>query len=369
MDLPLIDDLRQLFVANTPMLDVRAPVEFEHGAFPNTVNIPLMNDEERRDVGIRYKEAGQEKAIELGAELVTPEKRAQRIAQWSEFVQQNPQGVLYCFRGGLRSKISQQWIYEQTGVLYPRVKGGYKAMRSFLLDELEASVADISPVVISGRTGIGKTLLLQQLKQHIDLEGIYCHRGSAFGNRAWPQPTQINVENQLSIELLRFRAQGIKQLVFEDEGANIGSRRLPESIVTMLRSAPLVLLEATPEERIEVVFDEYVTQALADFEQVLGNPQKAFSAWAEHMLDSLARIERRLGGVRFVTMRDGLKAAIDLHRHQGDTRLYHDWIHSLLVDYYDPMYDYQLSKKQDRIVFRGTVEDIRDYLGTQFSIC
>jgi tRNA 2-selenouridine synthase len=78
------------------------------------------------------------------------------VQNWQNFIEHNPQGVLYCFRGGMRSKISQQWIYEQTGTIYPRVKGGYKAMRRFLIDELEVSAQQLKPVMLGGRTGIGK---------------------------------------------------------------------------------------------------------------------------------------------------------------------------------------------------------------------
>ena len=164
MDIPQIEDYQRLFIEDVPMMDVRAPIEFEHGAFPHTENLPLMNDEDRHEIGIRYTEKGQDAAIELGHELVSGETRKQRIAAWASFTRQHPEGVLYCFRGGMRSKITQQWIYENTGVVYPRVKGGYKALRRYLLDTLDATTETIQPVILSGRTGTGKTVLLQQLQ-------------------------------------------------------------------------------------------------------------------------------------------------------------------------------------------------------------
>jgi tRNA 2-selenouridine synthase len=36
----------------------------------------------------------------------------------------------------------------------------------------------------------------------------------------------------------------------------------------------------------------------------------------------------------------------DLDQHRA-------WIRGLLVDYYDPMYEYQMTKKQQRVVFKG----------------
>jgi len=128
MNLPQIDDYRSILLSNTPLLDVRAPVEFNQGAFPLAENFPLINNQEREAIGIRYKKQGQDEAIKLGHELVQGDIKQQRVNHWQDFFTQHPQGVLYCFRGGMRSKISQQWIYEQTGQVYPRIKGGYKAM-------------------------------------------------------------------------------------------------------------------------------------------------------------------------------------------------------------------------------------------------
>ena len=107
-----------LFLNDIPMMDVRAPVEYEKGAFPHTINQPLMNDEERHLVGIRYKQKGQDSAIELGNELVCGEIKTKRIEQWLAFAQKHPEGYLYCFRGGLRSRTTQQWIRE-AGIEYP----------------------------------------------------------------------------------------------------------------------------------------------------------------------------------------------------------------------------------------------------------
>ena len=197
MDLPQIDDYRSLFLNETLLLDVRAPIEFDQGAFPFTENLPLINDQERADIGLRYKNLGQDEAIELGHKLVQGKVKNARINNWSIFFEQHPEGALYCFRGGMRSKISQQWIYEKTGKIFPRIKGGYKAMRRFLIDELESSSQRIEPVMLGGRTGIGKTLFLKNIKQQIDLEEIFHQRGSVFGKHVTPQPTQIDIENNL----------------------------------------------------------------------------------------------------------------------------------------------------------------------------
>lgn len=182
---PDTDDYLSLFLNDVPLMDVRAPVEFSRGSFPNTENAPLMNDEERHRVGICYKEKGQDKAIELGHQLVSGDIKAQRIEAWKRFVARHPEGYLFCFRGGLRSRLTQEWIRD-AGIDYPLVKGGYKALRRFLIDSLEAQVKSGEFRILSGRTGTGKTRVLQQLPNPVDLEGLANHRGSSFGRQVTP---------------------------------------------------------------------------------------------------------------------------------------------------------------------------------------
>ena len=367
MDLPQIDNYRSLFLNDTPLLDVRAPVEFNQGAFPFTENFPLINDQERTDIGVCYKNLGQEEAIKLGHKLVQGETKISRVNNWGNFFKQHPQGLLYCFRGGMRSKISQQWIYEQTGIVYPRVKGGYKAMRRFLIDELETSSQCIQPVMLGGRTGIGKTLLLKKIKQQIDLEGLFHHRGSVFGKHVTPQPSQIDIENKLSIELLKLRNKEHLQIVLEDEGTNIGSRRIPEALFNKMKQSPLILLEASVDERINITFEEYVIEALAENQSFYGKEQ-GFTEWASQLHTSFDKIQRRLGGARYKELKILLSDAIQQQQSTGDSEHHKAWIKTLLVDYYDPMYDYQTSKKENRVIFKGRQDEVLHYLKDRYQI-
>jgi len=366
IELPQLDDFRSLFLNNTQLLDVRAPVEFNQGAFPLTKNIPLINNQERTDIGIRYKNAGQDEAIRLGHELVQGKIKDDRVEQWTHFVKQNPEGVLYCFRGGMRSKISQQWIYEKTGIVYPRVKGGYKAMRRFLIEQLEESSQRISPVILSGRTGIGKTLFLNNITQKIDLEGLYHHRGSVFGKHVTPQPSQIDIENNLSIELLKHLQKEHKKIILEDEAGNIGSRRLPECLIQKMKISPVVLLDASINERIEITFQEYIIQALAEHQEFHG-AGKGFDLWSEQLLENIDKIQRRLGGVRHKKLKNMLQNAIKKHV-AGEVESHKEWIKVLLVEYYDPMYDYQLNNKKERIIFKGNKNEVFDFLNKEEKI-
>ena len=366
-DLPEVDDLLQLFLNDTPLMDVRAPVEFNEGAFPAANNIPLINDEERHVIGKTYKDLGQDEAIKLGVELVSGTTKSDRLAQWQQFTQAHPEGVLYCFRGGMRSKVTQQWLFEETGTRYPRVKGGYKVLRRFLIDQLEAISPKLKPVVIGGRTGVGKTKFLQSLTPNLDLEGLAWHRGSAFGSHATPQPTQIDFENRLSIEVLKLFHGGNPYFIAEDESRNVGHRHMPMSFFEPFSLAPIIVLDETEEHRINITHQEYIHEALAEFVELHGE-EAGFEAWADSLSDSLFRIRKRLGGVKYEKINKELHDALQLHKTQNDTTAHRAWIKSLLIDYYDSMYEYQLSKKSDRIVFTGNRDDVLEKLKTIYKI-
>ncbi len=366
MELPLIDDYRRLFLDDVPLLDVRAPVEFAEGAFPQATNLPLLSDEERHLIGIRYKEAGPDAAVELGRELVDGEPRRKRTQAWVDYVRRHPHGVLYCFRGGQRSRIVQAWIHQASGIAYPRVKGGYKALRRFLLQELDAAADELQPLILGGRTGVGKTLLIKTLDKAVDLEGLAWHRGSAFGRHATPQPTQIDFENRLSIALLKARARGDLKLVLEDEGKAIGSRHLPPRLHELMSRSPVVILEASLEERVHNSVQEYVTEALAEYCREYGH-EEGFQRWADYACNSLDRIRKRLGGQRHKEMAAELRRAIDAMAAGAGPEVHAGWIARLLTEYYDPMYDYQLRNKRERICFSGDRQAVTDYLSERLA--
>jgi tRNA 2-selenouridine synthase len=357
---PDTDNYLELFLNDVPLMDVRAPVEFLKGAFPNTLNVPLMDDEERRLIGIRYKEQGQDSAIELGHELVCGDNKAQKLEKWLAFTKLNPQGYLFCFRGGLRSRTTQGWIRD-AGVDYPLVRGGYKAMRRFLIDELEKQVQDLDIKVISGRTGTGKTRVLKAFNNFIDLEGLANHRGSSFGRMLDPQPSQIDFENALSITLLKAKHHKKGSLILEDESRLIGRCALPLSLKERMSACPLLVLETPLEERIEVVLQDYVKDMTAAYIERDGEEQGRDN-FANYLFESIGRIERRLGSERknkvHQMMAAAIKAQFSVSSGEDAYGLHREWIEHLLNDYYDPMYDYQLSKKLDRVVMRGNKEEL-----------
>ncbi|MFZ7102844.1 MAG: tRNA 2-selenouridine(34) synthase MnmH [Peptococcaceae bacterium] len=362
MQTAVSNDFEKIVLQEIPLIDVRAPLEFTKGAFINAVNLPLMNDEERHLVGICYKEEGSEAAVRLGHQLVAGEIRQQRIAAWTAHLNQYPASMLYCFRGGLRSQLSQKWISE-AGRDIPRLAGGYKAFRNYLLAALSPAVQNSTPVLLSGYTGSGKTLLLQELGNAIDLEGIANYRGSSFGRYLTPQPTQLTFENNLAYALIQHKHQAYRYLLLEDEGANIGKCRLPKALAEFFSGGYLVVIEQPFTERVKITFREYVTGSQAAYLKAFGREQ-GLSAWSSYIRDSINRIQRRLGGELHKRVLNSFELSFQHQSKHGETSLHRDWITLLLKEYYDPMYSYQLRKAKGEILFTGDAREVLGYLQT-----
>ncbi|PNV83882.1 MAG: tRNA 2-selenouridine(34) synthase MnmH [Sulfurimonas sp.] len=355
----LFDDFKSIVLKNTPLIDVRAPVEFKKGAFLNAINLPIMSDKERHEVGTCYKNEGNAKAVELGHRLVSGDIKEQRIKAWLDFMDANPDAPLYCFRGGLRSKIAQQWISER-GRDIVRLKGGYKAFRGYLLRELDSSCEHFKPIILGGRTGSGKTIELKKMQNAIDLEGLANHRGSSFGQKITPQTSQIDFENNLTYKLIQKREEGFGTLVFEDEGKHIGSVFMPESFIHAMSKSPLVILERPLEERIEITLREYVIEAQKMYERA--GYKDAQEAWQLDIKNAMQRIKRRLGDQRYRDVSAIFEDALKEQKRNGSYEKYRDWVTYLLSEYYDPMYDYQIQKRANLVAFRGDAKGVHEYI-------
>ena len=342
-----------LLSSDVKLIDLRSPGEFEKGAFPNSINLPLLDDEQRRLVGLEYKQNGQHLAIERGHQLIHPELKASRIEQWLSAVRQHPGCIFYCWRGGLRSNIVQQWLSD-TGHPVSIIEGGYKALRNQCLDCFEKLPVQQKFLILAGRTGSGKTILLNSCSNSVDLEGFANHRGSAFGRKSSEQPTTINFEHQLARRLMQLQAAPL--LVLEDESRIIGRLAIPHTLFNTMLEADVVVLESPLEDRSERIYQEYVVAELSQQDITAEHLQARYLA-------AVQRIKRRLGNLRCTDISENLRDAFALR--PGDSahaRGHKVWIEKLLKGYYDPMYDYQLSRKQSRVIKSGSCNTIREYL-------
>ena len=331
---------------DTPLIDLRAPIEFNKGAMPSSINMPILNDEQRASVGIKYKHEGGESAEKLGFYLVK-DKKNELVSLWKKFIKQNPDTHIYCMRGGRRSQIAQSWLNDE-GLDVPLIKGGYKALRQSCIEILNSVNDDEKEwIILAGRTGTGKTAILQDLNSAIDLEGHALHRGSAFGGLDKQQPTVINFENNLASEYIKHDS---KILFLEDECRRIGKLSIPNAWYEKMEKTKIVIIELDIEERISNIAMEYVYRPLEN-----GLSKNELN---EKLQSSLYKIHKRLG----IKLYNEISIKIKSILINQDKSSHEQWIKDLLVNYYDPMYDYQLKAKKHRCILNGNKSEVINYL-------
>jgi tRNA 2-selenouridine synthase len=350
------NELTRIFLNNLKILDVRSESEYLKGAYPCSVNIPILSDHERHLVGSTYKYFGQTQAIELGEKLVADETRRSRVNAWQE----QDVVAITCARGGLRSKITQQWLAE-AGKSIPRISGGYKVIRSFFLEQINNT--KLSYLIIAGKTGSRKTLFLQNMvgtHSILDLEQLANHRGSAFGGVCGEQPAQATFENHLGFKLLNLKNKAPDQLVLvESESRRIGNVLLPEALFLQMNLAPIVVIEAPLEERVQNIVEDYIVFLFNKYREI-DDINLAHIKLRRFLEDRLLSISRHLGSERTNILLDLVSEATIQSEYKSLAEAHTPWITIILKDYYDKFYDSYLSLNKDRIIFSGRHEEILD---------
>lgn len=340
MSLPLVPADLALLREGRTLIDVRAPVEFAQGALPGAINLPLMENEERRRVGIAYKDHGQAAAIQLGESLVSGEVKASRVNAWRRQLEKTPDAIIYCFRGGLRSQIAQQWLLD-SGIERPRIQGGWKAMRQGLLAHIDVAAAQ-PLLVVGGLTGCAKTSLVQALDGGLDLEGCARHKGSAFGRHPLVAPAQIDFEHDMGQRLLSLPGP----LVVEDESRQIGSSNIPLTFWWAMECAPRIRVEMPLDWRLQQIHKDYIDDLWTIYRQQFGD-WLGWSLMRKQLSSALGRLRKRLGSERLARLNRLQQLAF--REHERGNRLAHEaWLAPLLTEYYDPMYRYQLEKHAEQ---------------------
>lgn len=341
-----MDNRINIIKNDVPLIDLRAPIEFARGSFPASVNIPILNNHQRAQVGIKYKNQGADAAEKLGFNLLKNE-RNQKVLLWKKFIDKNPTAYLYCMRGGKRSQVAKSWLSDE-GISAPIIDGGYKALRNTAIEILDSVKNDEKNwVILAGRTGTGKTAIIRNLNSAIDLENLAMHRGSAFGGLFQEQPTAINFENNLASEYIKHTGN---ILFLEDESRRIGKLVIPNAWHRKMNESKIIIIELTLEERIINIAKEYVYDPMKK-----GLSKKQLNKLLQ---SSLLKIRKRLG----LMLYNEISIKIQNILIDSCKSSHEDWIKKLLVNYYDPMYDYQLEAKKDRSILNGSKSEVINYL-------
>lgn len=302
---------------NKNCIDVRSPKEYNQGHIPFAVNMPLFTNEERALVGTIYKQQGKQPAITKGLEIVGP-----KLVQFVEFAQKNAFNntvFIHCWRGGMRSG-SVAWLLEMYGLKIFTLKGGYKAFRNYTL-EIFKSEKNIQ--IIGGKTGSGKTLILELLEQKnqqiINLEKIANHKGSAFGALGeQQQPTQEQFENCLAINLLE--TDNINPIWLEDESRLIGNKIIPEDVWLKMLNAKVFFIDLPFNERVSYLVDQYGKFSKNDLQT------------------AIIKIAKRLGGEQTKMCLEALE--------KNDLTT----VCKICLIYYDKSYQYGLLKREPKTI-------------------
>lgn len=250
------------------MVDARSPSEYAEATIPGAVNVPILDDEERAEVGTLYKQVGKSEARRRGVELVAPKIPAmvEQVAQLQG--QTSMPAIVFCWRGGMRSLALAQFL-ELAGVPARQMERGHKGFRTQVLEFLEKGEWG-RLIVLRGLTGVGKTQYLQRLTEFghkiIDLEGLANHRGSAFGNLGLPkQPGQKMFEALVWDELRKVPVGGYA--LAEGESRHIGRVALPVNVYQSLQTETSIWLEAPMPMRVKNILSDYpaIDSMKADF--------------------------------------------------------------------------------------------------------
>ena len=258
MGAPIIETEEWNLTHYDMVIDVRSPSEFLEDHIPGAVNMPVLSDVERAEIGTVYKQKSSFLARKKGAVLVARniachlEKELQKIGP--DFTP-----LIHCWRGGQRSRAFAQ-ICSEVGWRSYTLKGGYKSYRRSVLIRLEEIATSLVFIVIAGRTGSGKTDILRGLKQEgaqvLDLEGLAVHRGSLLGrieNRL--QPSQRLFESNIYSELSKF---DIKEPIYvESESSKIGKVQIPIGVWKQIGAAPMISIKTPSSARATYLLSEY----------------------------------------------------------------------------------------------------------------
>ena len=227
------------------IIDARSPGEFAIDHIPGAINLPVLNDAERAEVGTIYVQESRFKARRIGGACV-----ARNVARHVESVMADwpasLKPLVYCWRGGMRSG-SMAVILAQIGWRTSVLAGGYRTYRHRVAQRLYDGEPLPKVVLLDGHTGSGKTEVLARLAAHgvqsLDLEGLAAHRGSLFGALPGrPQPSQKMFESRLlaAIEAL----DPSRPVVVEAESSKIGQLMTPPMLWSAMEVAPRIVLSA-----------------------------------------------------------------------------------------------------------------------------
>ena len=294
------------------IIDVRTSAEFAEDHIPGSINCPVLDNEQRIEVGTLYKQHSPFAARKIGAAYVA-ENIARHLRESFHDRPEDWKPLIVCWRGGQRSA-AMTLILRRVGWDARQLQGGYKDYRKGVVERLSRLPPTLDFRVICGATGSGKSRLLQALEQTgeqvLDLEELACHKGSVLGILpGTAQPSQKMFETRVLSRLVSFDPQ--RPVYVEAESRRIGTIHLTDALLEALHRGTCLSIDAS--------FDARVDFLLRDYAYFLADP-----ACLDARLDALSELQSRETLVRW-------------HVWVGEQN-WRDLVRELLELHYDPLY-------------------------------
>ena len=294
------------------IIDVRSPAEFALDHIPGAVNYPVLDNEERAQIGTLYKQDSPFAAKKLGAALVSRNIANHLEKHFQEFPR-TWRPLVYCWRGGERSGAFTH-ILNRIGWKAMQLEGGYQGFRRTVIDGLDEAAKQLSFQVICGMTGSGKTRVLQEARDYgaqiLDLEALAIHRGSVLGNEPnIEQPSQKGFETALWNALRALDPS--RPVLVESESKKVGGLHIPDALMEKIRSGACIELRSSPQTRVSWLIREY----------------HHFLTDTDNFKAKLALLTAHYGKVQIAKWNE----AIDAGQFPG-------LVEELLIKHYDPSY-------------------------------
>lgn len=302
---------------NAVLIDVRTPKEYNLEKIPHSVNIPVLLDEERVVVGTTYVQESKEKAKKLGVQFIS--KRLPEIfEQVEELSKKYSKLVFMCARGGMRSS-SITSLFASLGYKALKLEGGYKAYREFINKNIAIVNEKFKYVVVHGRTGVGKTKILNKMAQMgvavMDLEKMAAHKGSFFGALGEKLPQN---QKRFDGEIFDFLNNcSSKYIIVESESKRIGNLYIPESVYEAMVNGHHIFIDTSLENRLDILMEDYTNVPAKEIEDCLMKVARYVSK--EKLNNYLALLKN------------------------GELR---ELARILIVQYYDPLYEVSITKHE-----------------------
>lgn len=316
------------------LIDVRSEGEYEEGHVPGAINLPILNNMERSEVGTLYSKVSVE-AAQMRGFMYGSAKMGDLIQTINRILKNagEKKVVMYCSRGGYRSK-SLVSLLNSVDINVYQLEGGYKAYRNYVLQVLQQRPLP-KMIALQGMTGSGKTKILHILREHnipvLDLEGAANHRGSLLGaigtNRT--QSSQM-FENAIVYQLDKF-AKSAEVVVTEMESKKIGKLLLPKRIYDSY-SAPQNQLV------VHIPFEERVRHLVTEYAEALNFHEE---------------FETALEKLRYYISNDVANEILEAYKSKD----YDKVTRLLLLHHYDPLYQKGI-REGAHYIYGDTAQDV-----------